>query len=106
MSPDRERALRAIEARYGPLPEGLPSVAYVYEPGLDGSCLYISPSIERVLGYTREEWVEDDAMWDRIVHPDDYERVTFNEAECAATGEALVQEYRLRTAGRALDLDP
>ena len=96
MSPDRERALRAIEANYGPLPEGLPSVAYVYEPGLDGACLYISPSIQRVLGYTREEWIEDDAIWDRIVHPDDYERVTVNEAECASTGETLVQEYRLR----------
>ena len=98
MSSDRERALRTIEARYGPLPEGLPSVAYVYEPGLDARCAYISPSIERVLGYTREEWMADDAMWDRLVHPDDYGRVTENEAECARSGHALVQEYRLRTA--------
>jgi diguanylate cyclase (GGDEF)-like protein/PAS domain S-box-containing protein len=98
MSPDRARALRTIEARYGPLPEGLPSVAYVYEPGLDAHCAYISPSIERVLGYTREDWMADDAMWDRHVHPDDYGRVTENEAECARSGHALVQEYRLRAA--------
>jgi diguanylate cyclase (GGDEF)-like protein/PAS domain S-box-containing protein len=98
MSPDRARALRTIEARYGPLPEGLPSVAYVYEPGLDARCAYISPSIERVLGYTREDWMADDAMWDRHVHPDDYVRVTENEAECARSGHALVQEYRLRAA--------
>ena len=98
MSPDHECALRAIEERYGPLPEGLPSVAYIYEPGLDGRCLYISPSIERVLGYTRDQWIGDDAMWDRAVHPDDYARVTSNEADCATSGEALVQEYRLRNA--------
>jgi diguanylate cyclase (GGDEF)-like protein/PAS domain S-box-containing protein len=98
MSPDREPALREIEDRYGPLPEGLPAVAYIYAPGLDGRCLYISPSIERVLGYTRAHWMEDDAIWDRLVHPDDYSRVTQNEADCADTGEALVQEYRLRDA--------
>src|SRR5688572_32932687 len=40
----------------------------------------------------------DDAMWDRLLHPDDYARVTENEAECARSGHALVQEYRLRAA--------
>jgi diguanylate cyclase (GGDEF)-like protein/PAS domain S-box-containing protein len=98
MSPDPQRALRAIEERYGPLPEGVPSVAYVYEPGLDGECLYISPSIGRVLGYSREVWMADNGLWDRALHPDDFERVTANEAECARSGEMLVQEYRLRAA--------
>ena len=98
MAHDLQRVLREIEDRYRPLPEGLPSVAYIYEPGLQGSCLYVSPSIERVLGYTREEWMTDHAMWDRSVHPDDFVRVTSAEAECARSGETLVQEYRLRTA--------
>jgi diguanylate cyclase (GGDEF)-like protein/PAS domain S-box-containing protein len=98
MAPDLQRILREIEDRYQPLPEGLPSVAYIYEPGLQGSCLYISPSIERVLGYTREQWMADHTMWDRSVHPDDFVRVTAAEAECARSGETLVQEYRLRTA--------
>jgi diguanylate cyclase (GGDEF)-like protein/PAS domain S-box-containing protein len=98
MPPDPQRTLRAIEERYGPLPEGVPSVAYVYEPGINGECLYISPSIERVLGYTREFWMADHALWDRCVHPEDFERVTANEAECARSGEMLVQEYRLRAA--------
>jgi diguanylate cyclase (GGDEF)-like protein/PAS domain S-box-containing protein len=98
MAPDLQRILREIEDRYQPLPEGLPSVAYIYQPGLHGTCLYISPSIERVLGYTREEWMTDPTMWDRSVHPDDFVRVTSAEAECARSGETLVQEYRLRTA--------
>jgi diguanylate cyclase (GGDEF)-like protein/PAS domain S-box-containing protein len=98
MQLDPPRALRAIEERYGPLPEGVPSVAYIYEPGLDGECLYISPSIERVLGYTREHWMADNGLWDRCLHPQDFERVTANEAECARSGEMLVQEYRLRAA--------
>jgi len=98
MAPDLQRVLREIEDRYRPLPEGLPSVAYIYEAGLQGECLYVSPSIERVLGFTREEWMSDHSMWDRSVHPDDFVRVTTAEAQCARSGEALVQEYRLRTA--------
>jgi diguanylate cyclase (GGDEF)-like protein/PAS domain S-box-containing protein len=93
-----KQVLREIEERYGPLPEGMPSVAYIFTPGLEGECLYISPSVEDVLGYPREQWLEDNALWDRILHPDDFERVTLNEAECARSGETLVQEYRLQAA--------
>jgi diguanylate cyclase (GGDEF)-like protein/PAS domain S-box-containing protein len=98
MAPDLQRILREIEDRYRPLPEGLPSVAYIYEAGLQGECLYVSPSIERVLGFTREEWMSSHSMWDRSVHPDDFVRVMTAEAQCARSGEKLVLEYRLRTA--------
>jgi diguanylate cyclase (GGDEF)-like protein/PAS domain S-box-containing protein len=90
--------LRALENRYGPLPEGVPSVAYIFEPGIEGRCLYISPSVEDVLGYPRRQWLEERGLWDRILHPDDEDRVVSNEAECARSGEKLVQEYRLRAA--------
>ena len=33
---DPEQMLRQIEESYGPLPEGLPSVAYIFKPGLEG----------------------------------------------------------------------
>jgi diguanylate cyclase (GGDEF)-like protein/PAS domain S-box-containing protein len=93
--------LRALENRYGPLPEGVPSVAYIFEPGIEGRCLYISPSVEDVLGYPRRQWLEERGLWDRLLHPDDSDRVVSNEAECARSGEKLVQEYRLRaTDGR------
>jgi diguanylate cyclase (GGDEF)-like protein/PAS domain S-box-containing protein len=96
--PYSEQVLRSLENRYGPLPEGVPSVAYIFEPGVDGRCLYISPSVEDVLGYPRRQWLEDRGLWDRVLHPDDEERVISNEAECARSGEKLVQEYRLRAA--------
>jgi diguanylate cyclase (GGDEF)-like protein/PAS domain S-box-containing protein len=98
MSAYREQTLRAIEARYGPLPERVPSVAYIYEPGICGRCLYISPSVEEVLGYPRRQWLEEKGLWDRLLHAEDEERVVSNEAECARSGEKLVQEYRLRAA--------
>ena len=106
MSPDRESALRAIEDRYGALPEKLPSVAYIYEPGLDGRCLYISPSIERVLGYTREKWLGDYAIWDRLVHPDDYPRVTASEAEVRSLRRGAGAGVPAARRRRPLGLDP
>ena len=93
-----EHVLRAIEDGYGPLPEGVPSVAYIFEPGIEGRCLYISPSVEDVLGYPRRQWLDERGLWDRILHTEDEERVVSNEAECARSGEKLVQEYRLRAA--------
>jgi diguanylate cyclase (GGDEF)-like protein/PAS domain S-box-containing protein len=98
MSVDPKSILQRIESRYGPLAEGVPSVAYVYAPGLNGECLYISPSIERVLGFSQESWMRDEGLWDRLLHPEDAERVTSNEAECARSGETLVQEYRIAHA--------
>jgi diguanylate cyclase (GGDEF)-like protein/PAS domain S-box-containing protein len=95
MSVDPKAILQRIESKYGPLAEGVPSVAYVYEPGINGQCLYVSPSIERVLGYSQQLWMEDGGLWDRLLHPEDADRVIANEAECARSGEALVQEYRI-----------
>jgi diguanylate cyclase (GGDEF)-like protein/PAS domain S-box-containing protein len=103
MSVDPKAILQRIESTYGPLAEGVPSVAYVYEPGVNGQCLYVSPSIERVLGHTQEAWIADGGLWDRLLHPEDAERVITNEAECASSGEALVQEYRIsRADGRVI----
>ena len=98
MSVDPKAILQRIESTYGPLAEGVPSVAYVYEPGVNGQCLYISPSIERVLGYPQDIWIEDGGLWDRLLHPEDADRVISNELDCAESGEALVQEYRISRA--------
>jgi diguanylate cyclase (GGDEF)-like protein/PAS domain S-box-containing protein len=98
MSVDPKAILQRIESTYGPLAEGVPSVAYVYEPGVNGQCLYISPSIERVLGYSQDLWISDGGLWDRLLHPEDADRVISNESECARSGETLVQEYRISRA--------
>jgi diguanylate cyclase (GGDEF)-like protein/PAS domain S-box-containing protein len=103
MSVDPQEVLQRIEATYGPLAEGVPTVTYIYEPGLDGQCLYISPSVARVLGFSQEDWMSDGGLWDRLLHPEDADRVLNAEAECARSGEALVQEYRLSHAdGRVI----
>ena len=83
MSVDPHEILQRIESIYGPLPEGVPTVSYVYEPEMNGQRLYISPSVKRVLGFRQEDWISDGGLWDRLLHPEDADRVINAEAECA-----------------------
>ncbi|MBU1234432.1 MAG: PAS domain-containing protein [Proteobacteria bacterium] len=51
--------------------------AYDWEIWLlpDGTTEYISPSCERITGYTVQEFMEDPDLRQRIIHPDDRQRV-------------------------------
>ncbi|MFO0981299.1 MAG: PAS domain S-box protein [Planctomycetota bacterium] len=90
----RER-LRAVEARYESLVENVPAV--VYTTALDdGQPHYVSPQIERLLGYTQQEWVNAD-LWAEVLHPDDRERITASIAGLSACGDSLSMEYRMRS---------
>lgn len=90
-----EQVLRASEMRYRLLVEQVPAV--VYEMGLDDErrTLFVSPQVEALFGYSREEWLDQPDIWTELLHPDD------RELELAAhdlhneTGEPWSQEYRL-----------
>ena len=45
-----------------------------YWQGIDGRLVYVSPSCERISGYTREEFVADPQLLKTIVHPGDAEK--------------------------------
>jgi PAS domain S-box-containing protein len=101
-----EEALRESEERYRELLERQPAVVYLAEPGAEGAWKYVSPQIERLLGFTPEEWVGDPGLWMRRVHPDDRERVAAAEEVLTAAVEGahdatklpvLATEYRMRS---------
>ena len=60
--------------------------------------VYVSPQIETLLGYSREEWVRDDDLtsWREMIHPDDREALDELAAETARSGEDYVAEYRIK----------
>ncbi|WP_430867933.1 sensor domain-containing protein [Demequina aurantiaca] len=64
-----ESDLRAAEERYRVLVERVPAVVYVAEPGSRGRWLYVSPQIERMLGYTAQEWMADSGLWVSLLEP-------------------------------------
>jgi two-component system, cell cycle sensor histidine kinase and response regulator CckA len=57
------------------LVELLPLVVYVDQPDEKSTPIYVSPQIERLLGYTAEEWVADPDLYVKSIHPDDREWV-------------------------------
>ena len=64
---------------YRRLVERLPAIVYAAELGENGRWRYVSPQVEEILGYTPEEWLADEGLWARLLHPDDRERALAQE---------------------------
>ncbi len=89
---EAERAIRESEARYRLLAENVTDVISSSAP--DGSFVYISPSIENLIGRTPEEMIQMGSYFN--IHPEDRDKV-------AAVVERLLEgdkyglvEYRVR----------
>ncbi|MGH2712038.1 MAG: PAS domain S-box protein [Actinomycetota bacterium] len=78
-----EAALRESEARYRQLIEHVPAVVYIAEPGPEGDWQYVSPQIEKLLGFSQKEWVADANLWARQIHPEDRDRILRAEEDAA-----------------------
>ncbi len=88
-----EEALRAAETRYRSLVEQIPAIVYLAD-ATRGALLYTSPQRETMLGYTPAEWAAESRVWEKVIHPDDLERVRAADAEAIATGGRELVEYR------------
>lgn len=93
-----EEALRRSEARYRALVEKAPAVIYTEVRLGEKPQLYVSPSIERMLGFPPQAFLNDPGMWLSCVHPDDQERVRVAAARTHETAGSFEQEYRMITA--------
>jgi PAS domain S-box-containing protein len=89
-------ALREAEARYRTLVEQTPAAVYVDDANFLGTCVYVSPRIEALVGTPPEEWLQPGA-WSRLIHPDDQEWVMREVREANASGESFYAEYRFVT---------
>jgi PAS domain S-box-containing protein len=85
----------SIQDRYRVLVEQIPAV--VFMAFLDGGAseAYVSPQIEEVLGFSREEWLDDPVRWYHQIHPDDRQRWSVEAAEMFFTGRPLKSAYRV-----------
>jgi PAS domain S-box-containing protein len=93
-----EEAVRAAEERYRRLVETLPLAIYIDRLDELSSNVYTSPHIERMIGYTAEQWAAEGDLFVRILHPDDRDRVLREHEHTRVTGEPLRTEYRVRSA--------
>jgi PAS domain S-box-containing protein len=85
-----------LEAKYRTLVEQIPAIVYLGEFGAEGEWLYISPQVERVLGYSQEEWLTHPHPMGTFVHPDDLSAVWAEEERSQRDGDTCRVEYRIR----------
>lgn len=90
-----EERAALTEAALRPYSDQVPAITY-YD-ALDGvsTTLYISPQTQALIGYTQQEWLDDPDLWEKLLHPDDRERVLAENARTMQTRESYRDEYRL-----------
>jgi PAS domain S-box-containing protein len=84
-----------LEAKYRALLEQIPAVVFMAYIDRGVSEAYVSPEIEAALGYSREEWLEDQVRWYEHIHPDDKQRWSLEAAGMFLSGKPLRSSYRV-----------
>jgi len=84
---------------YRRLVERLPAIVYSCEIGERGRWRYVSPQIEKILGYSPDEWMADPGLWAERLHPDDREHAIEQETRKVAgePGNVTPIDYRMLT---------
>jgi PAS domain S-box-containing protein len=90
-----ERQLRETENKYRTLVEGLPAVVYIADVGEDGPWRYISPQIESIFGFSREEWMSGARVWREHILPEDRQRAMDAEMQLLHGSGRMQCEYRI-----------
>ena len=76
------------------LGETTPVVSYTNEIGNPSRCLYVSPQIEALTGFTADEWMADAGLWRAVLHPADRDREIAMDARHNESGEhTLLKNY-------------
>jgi len=89
-----ELQLREAEERYRALVEQTPAVTYIDDVDTPRT-VYISPQVERLLGYPAAEFTGAEPLWPWILHPDDRERLIELSERADRTHEPFNEEYRM-----------
>lgn len=89
--------LAAAEERFRVLVEQAPAVVYIDALDAVAASIYVSPQIEKMTGYSAEEWTRDPELWLRLLHDEDRPEVLAEQAHHNQTGEPFRMEYRLST---------
>jgi len=84
-----------VKDTYRILVEQVPAVVFLafFDQGIGEA--YVSPQIERTLGFTQAEWLQDPVRWYQQIHPDDKARWSTEAARMFLSGEPLRSVYRV-----------
>ena len=85
------------ELRYKVLLERIPTITYINGPEVEAGTQYVSPQVEKLLGYSRQEFLDDPLLWTKIIYAEDRARVFAENERTVKSGEPFKLEYRLLT---------
>jgi PAS domain S-box-containing protein len=92
---DRPARLHPDDLPYRSILERLPVVVYVDSwTGPIPQTIFISPTVETLLGYPPALYLEPDRQWFRTVHPDDLETMVEQLTAATEAGKMYELEYR------------
>jgi len=83
------------QTQYKSLLENIPTTTYINSIDENANTEYVSPQVEKLLGYQRELFLTDSVFWQKILHPEDQERVLNANRHGTITGEPFNLEYRI-----------
>lgn len=89
-----EAELYESEAKYRSLAESLDQVIYRTDPETI-EAIYVNKAVERIYGYTVEEWLKDPALWESSIYPEDKERVFAEFTEARKNIQSIAVTYRI-----------
>ena len=92
------RDLEKSERQSRRLVEELPLAVYTDKPDDTATSTYMSPIIEAMFGYPRDEWLRE-GFFASVIHPDDRERITGQLGDAfGGSGQKASYEYRIIAA--------
>jgi PAS domain S-box-containing protein len=98
ISAEREAADQASEAelRYRSLVESLPATVFIDELDERATNLYTSPQTTEMFGFTPQDWKDVRDLWQRLIHPEERERIHDRQQEYKNAGSEgrFDEEYR------------
>lgn len=80
---------------YRALVEQVPAVIYTDSADRIYKTLFINPQIKTLTGYAAEEWLSDDDLWYKIIHPEDRDHILEEYTRTYNAQLPSISEYRL-----------
>ena len=104
---ERERSIATLlenEEKFRRILTSFPDVAWTSD-GERGT-IYISPKVEALLGYTKQEFCGGSNLWSGLIHPEDFGRVNRGYRALFEKQSPFDEKYRIRAQGWPMDRDP
>jgi PAS domain S-box-containing protein len=93
---------KSNESRYRSLLENIPATTYINSMDANAKTEYVSPQVEKLLGYPRNMYTDEPLFWTKILHPDDMQTVLAESQRTSEMEEDFEMEYRIITKDKRI----